>query len=196
MVGLAPKWIRLAPNGTNPGLFNIRFQWINALKSDLKKPGICPIRGQSDPLWSQTYHPRCVSSAPLCSPLSHHYPSPHHHQRLIDLQTVVKAWRQKLMSVQICSRWQTNIEDIITFPGQFLITVLYHGNYLLFLQKEDKNYINLDLYSRGLHYYQVMTTYGKINDILKQNIPEQGFHWDIAAVYKDVSINIMMYVYR
>ena len=29
----------------------------NALKSDLKKPRICPIWGQSEPLWSQTYHP-------------------------------------------------------------------------------------------------------------------------------------------
>ena len=28
-----------------------------ALKSDLKKPRICLIWGQSDPLWSQTYHP-------------------------------------------------------------------------------------------------------------------------------------------
>ena len=26
MVGLAQKWVRLAPNGTNPGLFQIRFQ--------------------------------------------------------------------------------------------------------------------------------------------------------------------------
>ena len=83
MVGLAPKWVRLAPNGTNSGLFQIRFQCIwrpqmgqirgffrsdfstfgagapNALKSDLKKPRICPIWGQSEPLWSQTYHP-CV----------------------------------------------------------------------------------------------------------------------------------------
>ena len=55
MVGLAPKWVRLAPNGTNPGLFQIIFQCIwrpapNALKSDLKKPRICPI-------WGQTYHP-------------------------------------------------------------------------------------------------------------------------------------------
>ena len=39
MVGLATKWVRLA------------------LKSDLKKPRICPIWGQSDPFWSQTYHP-------------------------------------------------------------------------------------------------------------------------------------------
>ena len=28
MVGLAPKWVRLDPNGTNPGLFQIRFQYI------------------------------------------------------------------------------------------------------------------------------------------------------------------------
>ena len=60
MVGLAPKWDRLASNGTNPGLFPIRFQCIwrgapNALKSDLKKPQISPIWGQSDPLWGQTY---------------------------------------------------------------------------------------------------------------------------------------------
>ena len=34
----------------------------NALKSDLKKPQICPICGQSDPLWSQTYHPCLFSS--------------------------------------------------------------------------------------------------------------------------------------
>ena len=32
----------------------------NALKSDLIKPRICPIWGQSDPLWSQTYHPCLV----------------------------------------------------------------------------------------------------------------------------------------
>ena len=28
MVDLAQKWVRLAPNGTNPGLFQIRFQYI------------------------------------------------------------------------------------------------------------------------------------------------------------------------
>ena len=43
----------------------------NALKSDLRKPRICPIWGQSDPLWSQTYHPwvepsgRCGESSKL-----------------------------------------------------------------------------------------------------------------------------------
>ena len=33
----------------------------NILKSDLKKSRICPIWGQSDPLWSQAYHPWSVS---------------------------------------------------------------------------------------------------------------------------------------
>ena len=38
------------PNGTNPGLFQIRFPYIlaqrqNVLKSDLKKSLICPIWG-------------------------------------------------------------------------------------------------------------------------------------------------------
>ena len=52
---IGPKWDK-------SGAFQIWFQCIwrpapNALKSDLKKPRICPIWAQSDPLWSQTYHP-------------------------------------------------------------------------------------------------------------------------------------------
>ena len=37
MVGLAPKWVRMSPNGTNPGLFY--FGSVNqiVLKSDVKK---------------------------------------------------------------------------------------------------------------------------------------------------------------
>ena len=67
MEGLAPKWVRLAPNGTNPGLFRSDFsafeigpKWDksrgffrsdfsafgalapNALKSDLKSPEFVP----------------------------------------------------------------------------------------------------------------------------------------------------------
>ena len=41
-IDLASKWVRLAANGTSPGLF--------VLKSDLKKSQICPICGQSDPI--------------------------------------------------------------------------------------------------------------------------------------------------
>ena len=45
MSELAPKWVRLARNGTNPWLFQIRFQYTLArqfvLKSDLKKSRIC-----------------------------------------------------------------------------------------------------------------------------------------------------------
>ena len=37
----------------------------NALKSDLKKPRICPIWGQSDQIWSQTYHPCFRYIAPV-----------------------------------------------------------------------------------------------------------------------------------
>ena len=71
MVGLAPKWVRLAPNGTNRGFFRSDFSAFgagapNALKSDLKNPRICPIWGQSDPLWSQTYHPCFLIKSKSC----------------------------------------------------------------------------------------------------------------------------------
>ena len=43
------NWVRLAPNGTNPGLFQIIFQCIwRRGQSDLKKTRICPIWG---PIW-------------------------------------------------------------------------------------------------------------------------------------------------
>ena len=62
MVGLAPNWVRLAPNGTNPGLCQISFQciWRPCAKCTeiwSEKLRICPIWGQSDPLRNQTYHP-------------------------------------------------------------------------------------------------------------------------------------------
>ena len=75
MSDLDPKWVKLAPNGKYRGLFKMRlipfrsnlthflhssdFPEPDALKSDLKKPWICPILGPSDTLWSQTYHPCC-----------------------------------------------------------------------------------------------------------------------------------------
>ena len=52
MVGLVLKLVRLAPNCTNPNLI-----W--------KKPRICPIWGQSDPLWSQTYQSCSTSMSSL-----------------------------------------------------------------------------------------------------------------------------------
>ena len=60
---LDPKLVRLDPNGTNSGLFQIRFQYIlavrqNVLKSDLKKSRICLIWGQSDPFWVQIWWAR------------------------------------------------------------------------------------------------------------------------------------------
>ena len=59
IVGLAPKCVRLAQLGQIRGFFRSDFSAFgapapNALKCDLKKSRICPICGQSDPIWSQT----------------------------------------------------------------------------------------------------------------------------------------------
>ena len=62
MVGLAPNG-QIGPQmGQIRGFFRSDFIAFdagapNALKSDSKMPRICPIWGQSDPLWSQIYHP-------------------------------------------------------------------------------------------------------------------------------------------
>ena len=65
MSSLASKFIRLAPNWTNPGFFSEQisvhfYSSQNVLKSDLKKtPRFVPLRtnDQSDPLLCQTWHP-------------------------------------------------------------------------------------------------------------------------------------------
>ena len=50
VAGLTQKWVRLAPNGTNPGLFQIRFQYILARRAKMywnliwKIPGIFRFR--------------------------------------------------------------------------------------------------------------------------------------------------------
>ena len=55
---------RLSQNGTNPGLYQIKFRSQNVLKFYLIKSWICPILGQSDPLCAQMWHPvTCVSPA-------------------------------------------------------------------------------------------------------------------------------------
>ena len=51
-----PNWVRLAPNGTNLGIFKISFStfWLaepKCTEADLKKSQICAIQGQSDPIW-------------------------------------------------------------------------------------------------------------------------------------------------
>ena len=53
------------PADSATGMLGLTPKAPNALKSDLKKPRICPIWGQSDPLWSQTYQP-CNRSSYLC----------------------------------------------------------------------------------------------------------------------------------
>ena len=75
MVGLAQSgsdWLQM---GQIRGFFRSDFSAFgapapNALKSDRKKPRICPIWGQSDPLWSQTYHPCLVDSSGILGPRS------------------------------------------------------------------------------------------------------------------------------
>ena len=55
MADLGSKWVGLAPNGaigTKPGLVHIRF-----LTWPEKKIRLCPIWGQSNPLWAQFWHP-------------------------------------------------------------------------------------------------------------------------------------------
>ena len=58
---LAPKWVKLSQNGKNPGLFQIRFQYILARRAKMywnmiwKSPGYFkPFLGRFDPPWSQT----------------------------------------------------------------------------------------------------------------------------------------------
>ena len=50
---IGPKWDK---SGAFSDQISVHFGSIE-LKSDLKKSRICPIWGQSDLLWSQTYHP-------------------------------------------------------------------------------------------------------------------------------------------
>ena len=56
-VKIGPKRFGLAPNGTNSGLFQNIFQLNCTEIWSEKKTGFVPLGVQSDPLWSQTYHP-------------------------------------------------------------------------------------------------------------------------------------------
>ena len=53
VIRFGPTMGQIGPKGTNPGLLQIRFQYIfdaapKCTESDLKKSRICPIWGQSD----------------------------------------------------------------------------------------------------------------------------------------------------
>ena len=61
MSNFASKWVRLAPNKKNTGIFKISFStfWLGDPKcteTDLKKSQICPIWGQSDPFGCEFLH--------------------------------------------------------------------------------------------------------------------------------------------
>ena len=53
---LAPNWVRLAPNGTNIGLY-ISLDDSECTETNHKKSHICPIWGESEPF----YDPNLVS---------------------------------------------------------------------------------------------------------------------------------------
>ena len=57
--GLGPKWVRLIQMGEIRDIFHnsVHFGSVseNLLKCDLKRSQICPICGQSDPYWSETW---------------------------------------------------------------------------------------------------------------------------------------------
>ena len=67
MSDLDLKWVRLAPNETNSGLFQIRFQYLlcqNVLKFFSEKNSYL---GQSDPPWAQICQPSPASPVHVCS---------------------------------------------------------------------------------------------------------------------------------
>ena len=71
-VQLVPKVCQMTSIGTNPGLFQIRFQYVLTRRVKMYEPKcteiwseksrICTIWGRSDPLWAQMWHPRFSSS--------------------------------------------------------------------------------------------------------------------------------------
>ena len=72
-----PNWVRLARNGSNLRLFKISFStfWLaepKCTETDLKKPTICPIWDQSDPIWMPNWHPFSTLFNLLPSPCPHH----------------------------------------------------------------------------------------------------------------------------
>ena len=65
MVGLAPKWVRLVPNGTNLGLFQIRFQyiWLDRAKCTEIWHEKAPDLSHLGPIWP-TLEPNLLSLHP------------------------------------------------------------------------------------------------------------------------------------
>ena len=61
--GLAPKWVRFDQNRTNPGLFQIRFQYILARGAKMywnliwKSPGFVPFRSNLTQFGPKIWHP-------------------------------------------------------------------------------------------------------------------------------------------
>ena len=105
----APNWFILAPKLDKCGTFTDQISVYfssgiqNELKSVLKKTRICPICGQSDPLWSQTWFLWCsveafILTADSCEllPLS-----PANNVTLIDSNlSIVTHWNFRLVVIK------------------------------------------------------------------------------------------------
>ena len=120
-----PKWVRLAPNGTNLGLFKISFStfWLaepKCTETDLKKSQICRICGQSDPIWMANITPLAASRAPSVSKSMCRYRPRETHR-----MTICRQWRDSLatrLQTDECSKPNIagnkshfiNLKDLLT----------------------------------------------------------------------------------
>ena len=107
MLGLAPKWVRLAPNGTNPGLFQIGFQCQMHWNLIWKRPGFVPF----EPIWP-TLEPNLAS---LLTPVS--VASPPWWPLTSDVQVSqpAQSYNSRLVSQSVCQcpGRQKTIETIV-----------------------------------------------------------------------------------
>ena len=103
----------------------------NALKSDLEKPRICPIWGQSDPLWSQTYHPwsGLHRQTTIGSQFVNFGFGPHknlnHQVKICNFQYVnINYQRVTNGNLLVVSKYIQTITGLLTFWVEFLNTVV------------------------------------------------------------------------
>ena len=139
MVGLAPKWVRLAPKGQIRGFFRSDFSTFGSLSQMYlnliwKSPGFVQFGVQSDPLWSQTYHPCDRALVPL-----------HDHDWFnIILITTWHNWlhfvnkckfnkneqKTDLQKSQICPIYGGNFQELDGNNCDIPVYVLYNCSYL------------------------------------------------------------------
>ena len=116
MVGLAPKWVRFAPNGTNPGLFQIprQMHWNLIWKS----PGFVPFGANLTHFGVKPTIPAAWTHG-------------QHVQRAARLRRDVHDWhiswcdRHKVMCVQVNCVHSTHLLENVTVAKFPSLTVMY-----------------------------------------------------------------------